>query len=77
MRRSLWLVSRFADDGGRIGLDLVHSGSLYPYLDVICIWNIPPLTDQRWAGFVMLAAGLPLQLASVWRLLAPFSDVLP
>ena len=37
-----------------------------PYLDVICIWNIPPLQDQRWAGFVMLVAGLPLQLVSLW-----------
>ena len=39
-----------------------------PYLDVICVWNIPPLQDQRWAGFVMLVAGLPLQIASLWLL---------
>lgn len=40
-----------------------------PYLDVICRWDIPPLADQRWAGFVMFAAGAPLQLAGVWLLL--------
>jgi len=62
-----------------LGLVWIWSGRvLYtPYLDVICVWNIPPLADQRWAGFVMLIAGLPLQLASVWRLLAPLTDTLP
>ena len=40
-----------------------------PYLDVICRWDIPPLLDQRWAGFVMLLAGMPLQLTSVALLL--------
>ncbi len=41
-----------------------------PYLDVICRWDIPPLADQRWAGFVMFLAGVPLQLAATWRLVA-------
>lgn len=41
-----------------------------PYLDVICRWDIPPLADQRWAGFVMFVAGVPLQLAATWRLIA-------
>lgn len=40
-----------------------------PYLDVICRWEIPPLLDQRWAGFVMFVAGVPLQLAAAWVLL--------
>ena len=40
-----------------------------PYLDVICRWNVPPITDQRWAGFVMFLAGLPLQFAAAWLLL--------
>lgn len=40
-----------------------------PYLDVICRWNVPPLVDQKWAGFVMFAAGMPMQLAAVWLLL--------
>lgn len=40
-----------------------------PYLDVICRWDIPPLLDQRWAGFVMFVAGVPLQLAAAWLLL--------
>ncbi len=40
-----------------------------PYLDVICQWDIPPLLDQRWAGFVMLLAGMPLQLSSAALLL--------
>ncbi len=40
-----------------------------PYLDVICRWNIPPLLDQRWAGFVMFVAGVPVQLVGVWLLL--------
>ncbi len=40
-----------------------------PYLDVICRWNVPPLVDQKWAGFVMLLAGMPLQLAAAWLLL--------
>lgn len=47
-----------------------------PYLDVICRWDIPPLADQRWAGFVMFVAGVPLQLAATWRLVAlqPFGN---
>nr|WP_301549767.1 cytochrome c oxidase assembly protein [Methylorubrum thiocyanatum] len=40
-----------------------------PYLDVICRWDVPPLVDQKWAGFVMFAAGIPMQLAAVWLLL--------
>jgi cytochrome c oxidase assembly factor CtaG len=40
-----------------------------PYLDVVCHWNIPPLIDQRWAGFVMFVAGVPVQLVGVWLLL--------
>jgi len=39
-----------------------------PYLDVICRWDIPPLADQKWAGFVMFVAGVPLQIAAAWRL---------
>ncbi|WP_051481439.1 cytochrome c oxidase assembly protein [Paraburkholderia nodosa] len=39
-----------------------------PYVDVVCQWNISPLADQHWAGFVMLAMGLPLQIAGAWRL---------
>ncbi|WP_043286709.1 cytochrome c oxidase assembly protein [Paraburkholderia oxyphila] len=39
-----------------------------PYLNVICQWNVPPLVDQHWAGFVMLFAGLPLQIVGMWRL---------
>lgn len=39
---------------------MVSSTVLYtPYLDVLCRWNISPLQDQRWAGFVMLLAGGP------------------
>lgn len=41
-----------------------------PYLDVICRWDVPPLLDQKWAGFVMFVAGVPLQLMGVWLLLA-------
>lgn len=40
-----------------------------PYLDVICRWDLPPLLDQKWAGLVMLAAGVPMQLAATWILL--------
>ena len=40
-----------------------------PYLDVICRWDVPPLADQRWAGLVMFAAGVPLQAAGAWALL--------
>ena len=40
-----------------------------PYLDVICRWDVPPLADQRWAGFVMFAAGLPLQAVGAWLIL--------
>ena len=42
-----------------------------PYLDVICRWDVPPLLDQKWAGFVMFLAGMPLQLAAAWLLLEP------
>jgi putative membrane protein len=38
-----------------------------PYQNVICRWNISPLADQHWAGFVMLLTGLPLQVAGAWR----------
>jgi len=41
-----------------------------PYLDVICRWNIPPLLDQRWAGWLMFVAGVPVQLVGVWLLLS-------
>ena len=44
-----------------------------PYLDVICRWDLPPLLDQKWAGFAMFAAGVPLQLAAAWVLLDPFA----
>jgi cytochrome c oxidase assembly factor CtaG len=40
-----------------------------PYLNVICRWNVSPLLDQKWAGFVMFLAGMPLQLAAAWLLL--------
>ena len=39
-----------------------------PYLDVICRWDIPPLLDQKWAGFVMFVAGVPMQFAAAWVL---------
>lgn len=42
-----------------------------PYLDVVCRWNLPPLLDQKWAGLVMLAAGIPMQLTAAWMLLDP------
>ncbi|MCE4224994.1 cytochrome c oxidase assembly protein [Methylobacterium sp. C25] len=49
---------------------MLASDVLYtPYLDVICLWNVPPLVDQKWAGFVMFLAGLPMQLAAIWILL--------
>ena len=44
-----------------------------PYLNVICQWNIPPLVDQRWAGFFMFVAGVPVQLVGVWLLIGSFS----
>ncbi len=40
-----------------------------PYLDVICRWDVPPIVDQRWAGLVMLVAGLPLQAVGAWMVL--------
>lgn len=39
-----------------------------PYLNLICLWNLPPLDDQHYAGFVMLAAGFPLQVLALWYL---------
>lgn len=41
-----------------------------PYLDVLCRWDLTPLEDQHWAGFVMLVAGLPLQVVGTWLLVA-------
>ncbi|GBQ19003.1 cytochrome c oxidase assembly protein [Gluconacetobacter sacchari] len=41
-----------------------------PYLDVLCRWDLTPLEDQHWAGFVMLVAGLPLQVVGAWLLVA-------
>jgi len=40
-----------------------------PYLDVICRWDVPPLVDQKWSGFVMFVAGMPMQLSAIWLLL--------
>jgi putative membrane protein len=45
-----------------------------PYLDVICRWDVPPAVDQRWAGLVMFAAGLPLQAMAAWALLGLGKD---
>ncbi|WP_323990074.1 cytochrome c oxidase assembly protein [Nguyenibacter sp. L1] len=42
-----------------------------PYLDVLCRWDLTPLQDQHWAGFIMLVAGLPLQVTGAWLLVAP------
>ena len=42
-----------------------------PYLDVLCLWNLSPLDDQHYAGLVMFAAGLPLQLRAAWLLIMP------
>lgn len=42
-----------------------------PYLDVLCLWNLTPLQDQRWSGFVMLILGVPLQLRGAWLILLP------
>ncbi|GBQ93565.1 putative membrane protein [Acetobacter nitrogenifigens DSM 23921 = NBRC 105050] len=49
---------------------MVSSHVLYaPYLDVLCRWDLTPLQDQRWAGFVMLLAGMPLQIVGLCSLL--------
>ncbi len=45
-----------------------------PYLDVLCLWNLSPLDDQHYAGLVMFAAGLPLQLRAAWLLVMPEAD---
>jgi putative membrane protein len=42
-----------------------------PYLNVLCLWNLTPLQDQRWSGFVMLILGVPMQLRGVWLLALP------
>ena len=44
-----------------------------PYLDVLCLWNLSPLDDQHYAGLVMFAAGLPMQLRAAWLLIMPAS----
>lgn len=41
-----------------------------PYLNIICLWNLTPLDDQHYAGFIMLASGLPLQVMAAWYLVA-------
>jgi putative membrane protein len=48
------------------------SGSvLYaPYLNILCRWNLTPLQDQHYAGFVMFLAGFPLQVMAIWHLVA-------
>jgi len=49
---------------------MMSSHVLYaPYINVICLWNFTPLENQRWAGFAMFIAGIPLQLRGVWLLL--------
>ncbi len=48
-----------------------------PYLDVLCVWNLSPLADQHYAGLVMFAAGLPLQLRAAWLLIMPAPQPLP
>lgn len=39
-----------------------------PYLDIICRWDISPLSDQKWAGLAMFVAGVPIQLVGAWLL---------
>jgi len=72
--RAPWQIALLAW-GGSIPMTVValvwmlSSGVIYtPYLDVICRWDIPPLADQKWAGFIMFVAGVPLQIAAAWRL---------
>lgn len=48
-----------------------------PYLNVLCVWNLSPLADQHYAGLVMLAAGLPMQLRSAWLLIMSRADPKP
>jgi cytochrome oxidase Cu insertion factor (SCO1/SenC/PrrC family)/cytochrome c oxidase assembly factor CtaG len=40
-----------------------------PYLNVVCLWNLSPLDDQRWAGLLMIITSLPLQMRALWLLL--------
>jgi putative membrane protein len=47
-----------------------------PYLNVICLWNLSPLEDQRLAGAVMLLTGLPPQLWASWLLVRGFMSEL-
>lgn len=74
--RTPWRIALLAWTGG-IPMTVValvwmlSSSVIYtPYLDVICRWDIPPLADQRWAGLIMFVAGVPLQVAAAWLLLA-------
>lgn len=37
-----------------------------PYVNALCLWNLTPLQNQQWSGWIMMMAGLPaLALALV------------
>lgn len=41
-----------------------------PYVSALCLWNLSPLQNQQWSGWIMMLAGLPaLGLAFVQLLL--------
>jgi len=46
------------------------SGALLyaPYVDIVCLWNLTPLEDQHYAGFIMLLSSLPMQIIAAWYL---------
>jgi len=74
--RARWQIALLAW-GGSIPMTVVglvwmlSSDVIYtPYLDVICRWDVPPLADQKWAGFIMFVAGVPLQIVAAWLLVA-------
>ena len=30
-----------------------------PYINALCLWNLSPLQNQQWSGWIMMIAGLP------------------
>lgn len=30
-----------------------------PYVNALCLWNLSPLQNQQWSGWIMMLAGLP------------------
>ncbi|GGK30555.1 membrane protein [Deinococcus malanensis] len=41
-----------------------------PYVNALCLWNLTPLQNQQWSGWIMMMAGLPSLALALIQLMA-------